>query len=228
MIDNKYIDDVITQVSIEEVCMDAGVVFTKTQGHRKWACCPFHSEKTPSFCVDIATNKWHCFGACQTGGNVISFLMKAENIPFPLAVKKLLHNKLNIDIEDKEYLITDEEKERLLTEDIEKQFAELNENIEQRSGEYRDNFRVLVRVERTLRTLEKMANSGSSDTVKMSATTKLMDFQEQQLAILERLMNLEKAQKIESLTRRFFNEIRKYSDLQNIADRYLELLKDID
>lgn len=124
--------------------------------------------------------------------------------------------------------VTDEEKERLLTEDIEKQFAELNENIEQRSGEYRDNFRVLVRVERTLRTLEKMSNSGSSDTVKMSATTKLMDFQEQQLAILERLMNLEKAQKIESLTRRFFNEIRKYSDLQTIADRYLELLKDID
>ena len=114
MIDNKYIDDVITQVSIEEVCCDAGVVFTKTQGHRKWACCPFHTEKTPSFCVDIATNKWHCYGACQTGGNVISFLMKAENIPFPLAVKKLLHNKLNIDIEDKEYLITDEEKERQL------------------------------------------------------------------------------------------------------------------
>lgn len=102
-----------------------------------------------------------------------------------------------------------------MTEDIEKQFAELNENIEQRSGEYRDNFRVLVRVERTLRTLEKMANSGSSDTVKMSATTKLMDFQEQQLAILERLMNLEKAQKIESLTRRFFNEIRNIPIFKN-------------
>lgn len=114
MIDNKYIDDVITQVSIEEVCCDAGVVFKKTQGHRKWACCPFHQEKTPSFCIDIATNKWHCFGECQTGGNVISFLMKAEKIPFPLAVKKLLHSKLNIDIEDKDYLITDAERDRQL------------------------------------------------------------------------------------------------------------------
>lgn len=112
--------------------------------------------------------------------------------------------------------------------DIEKQFAQLGENLDQRSGEYQDSFRILVRVEKTLRTLEKMANSGSSDSVKMSATTKLMDFQEQQLSILERLMNLEKAQKIESLTRRFFNEIRKYSDLQSIADRYLELLKNID
>ncbi len=114
MIDNKYIDDVITQVSIEEVCCDAGVVFKKTQGHRKWACCPFHQEKTPSFCIDIATNKWHCFGECQTGGNVISFLMRKENLPFPIAVKKLLHEKLNIDIEDKDYLITDAEKERQL------------------------------------------------------------------------------------------------------------------
>ena len=114
MIDNKYIDDVITQVSIEEVCCDAGVVFKKTQGHRKWACCPFHPEKTPSFCIDIATNKWHCFGQCQTGGNVISFLMRKENIPFPIAVKKLLHEKLNIDIEDKDYLITDEERDRQL------------------------------------------------------------------------------------------------------------------
>ena len=112
--------------------------------------------------------------------------------------------------------------------DIEKQFAQLGENLDQRSGGYQDSFRILVRVEKTLRTLEKMANSGSSDSVKMSATTKLMDFQEQQLSILERLMNLEKSQKIESLTRRFFNEIRKYSDLQSIADRYLELLKNID
>ena len=55
-----------------------------------------------------------------------------------------------------------------------------------------------------------------------------MDFQDQQLDILERLMNLEKAQKIESVTRRFFHEIRKYDDLKSIADRYLELLKEID
>ena len=37
MIDNKYINDVITQVSIEEVCCDTGVVFKKTQGHHQLA-----------------------------------------------------------------------------------------------------------------------------------------------------------------------------------------------
>lgn len=122
----------------------------------------------------------------------------------------------------------DSEAEALLAADIEKQFATLNENLDQRSSDYQDNYRLLVRVERTIRSLEKIATSGSSDTVKMSATAKLMDFQDQQLDILERLMNLEKAQKIESVTRRFFHEIRKYDDLKSIADRYLELLKEID
>ena len=122
----------------------------------------------------------------------------------------------------------DSEAEALLAADIENQFATLNENLDQRSSDYQDNYRLLVRVERTIRSLEKIATSGSSDTVKMSATAKLMDFQDQQLGILERLMNLEKAQKIESVTRRFFHEIRKYDDLKSIADRYLELLKEID
>ena len=123
---------------------------------------------------------------------------------------------------------SDTKSEALLVADIEKQFADLNENLDQRSSEYQDNYRMLIRVERTIRSLEKIASSGSSDTVKMSATSKLMDFQDQQLSILERLMNLEKAQKIESVTRRFFHELRKYDDLKKIADRYLELLKEID
>ena len=62
----------------------------------------------------------------------------------------------------------------------------------------------------------------------ISATNKLIDFQEDQLKILERLMNLEKAQKIEAVTRRFFQEIKKTESLTKIADRYLALLNDLD
>ena len=123
---------------------------------------------------------------------------------------------------------SDSEAEALLAKDIEAQFAALNENLDERSTDYQDNYRLLVRIERTIRSVEKIAISGSSDTVKMSASTKLMDFQDQQLAVLERLMNLEKTQKIESMTRRFFHEIRKYDDLKKVADRYLELMKEID
>ena len=42
---------------------------------RLWkANCPFHEEKTPSFIVDEAKKRWHCFGACNIGGDVIEIL----------------------------------------------------------------------------------------------------------------------------------------------------------
>lgn len=117
--------------------------------------------------------------------------------------------------------------DQMMDADIDRQFAELAEDLENKSSEFKDNFAILKRVERTIRGLERMMISGSSDTVKMSATTKLMDFQEQQIDILERLMNIEKVGKIEGLTRRFFNEIRKIDKLQAISDRYLQMLKEL-
>lgn len=119
---------------------------------------------------------------------------------------------------------TDEE----LTLEIHEQFKEISDDLGNRNGEYRDNFNILVRIEKTIRTIENIATKGSSDTVKLSATNKLIDFQEDQLKILERLMNLEKAQKIEAVTRRFFQEIRKFDKLTEVADRYLKLIQDID
>lgn len=53
------------------------------------ALCPFHGEKTPSFIVSPERQSWHCFGACATGGDVISFLQKWENLEFVEALKIL-------------------------------------------------------------------------------------------------------------------------------------------
>lgn len=53
------------------------------------ACCPFHEEKTPSFFVSTEKQFWHCYGACGTGGDVLSFLMKKENLEFYEALKRL-------------------------------------------------------------------------------------------------------------------------------------------
>ena len=60
--------------------------------------CPFHSENTPSFSINLNKNLYHCFG-CNRGGDGISFIMEKENLNFQQAVR-LLAEKFNILMED--------------------------------------------------------------------------------------------------------------------------------
>ena len=108
MIEQKYIDMILDRVDIEDV-VSRYVGELKKKGSRLWACCPFHQEKTPSFCVEPAKNTWHCYGSCGEGGNVIGFVMKAEGLPFPLAVKKLLNDELNIKLKETDIQQTPEQ-----------------------------------------------------------------------------------------------------------------------
>jgi DNA primase len=61
----------------------------KKAGKQYKGCCPFHSERTPSFYVYPDQGSWHCYGACSTGGDVFSFLMKKENLDFREALQAL-------------------------------------------------------------------------------------------------------------------------------------------
>ena len=67
-----------------------GQLITLQKAGRNYkALCPFHQEKTPSFMVSPDRQNWRCFGSCQEGGDVISFLMKWENCTFYEALQEL-------------------------------------------------------------------------------------------------------------------------------------------
>lgn len=60
----------------------------KRVGRNHVGLCPFHAEKSPSFNVNDDRGIFHCFG-CGVGGNVFTFLMRMENLPFPEVVERL-------------------------------------------------------------------------------------------------------------------------------------------
>ena len=69
----------------------------KRSGSNYMGLCPFHSEKTPSFSVSPCKSIFKCFG-CGVGGDVITFVMKRENLSFPEAVE-FLADKYNVRLE---------------------------------------------------------------------------------------------------------------------------------
>lgn len=68
----------------------------RQKGQDFWACCPFHSEKTPSFAISAPKQFYYCYG-CHESGNVFKLVMKMENLAWPEAVA-FLAKKANIEI----------------------------------------------------------------------------------------------------------------------------------
>ena len=86
MIPREIIDEIIYRNDIEDVI--SSYVTLKRAGSNSNGLCPFHSEKSPSFTVFPATKSFYCFG-CGVGGDVITFIMKAENLDYQDALEFL-------------------------------------------------------------------------------------------------------------------------------------------
>jgi DNA primase len=86
VIPDSFIQELLSRIDIVEL-IDAHVPLRKA-GANFAACCPFHSEKTPSFTVSPSKQFYHCFG-CGAHGTAIGFLMEYSGLGFVEAVKDL-------------------------------------------------------------------------------------------------------------------------------------------
>src|SRR3954468_22866112 len=86
MIPDSFKQELLHRVDIVDVIERH--VPLKKGGANFLACCPFHSEKTPSFTVSPTKQFYHCFG-CGAHGNAISFLMEYEGLGYVDALRAL-------------------------------------------------------------------------------------------------------------------------------------------
>ena len=87
MIDRSVIEEIKYRNDIRDVI--GSYVTLKRAGNNYNGLCPFHSEKTPSFTVFTGgEGNFYCFG-CGAGGDVVTFIMRAENLDYPSALEFL-------------------------------------------------------------------------------------------------------------------------------------------
>jgi DNA primase len=94
MATTSLVDEILSRVDIVDII--GKYVPLKRAGVNFSGCCPFHSEKTPSFIVSPQKQIFKCFG-CGIGGNVFNFIKEIEKVDFRDAVK-LIAEQEHIDI----------------------------------------------------------------------------------------------------------------------------------
>ena len=92
-------DDIKNRLDIVDVISSHTAL--QKSGNSYKSTCPFHDEKTASFFVFPERQSWRCFGACATGGDVYSFIMKSRNIGFGDALR-LLSDQTGIPLPSKD------------------------------------------------------------------------------------------------------------------------------
>lgn len=81
-----FLDELRGRVNVVELV--GRHVQLKKRGRDHWGCCPFHSEKSPSFKVSEDRDDYHCFG-CGAHGSAFDFVMQTQGVSFPECVEQL-------------------------------------------------------------------------------------------------------------------------------------------
>lgn len=86
----RYSDELLDEIKSKNDILDivSQYVTLKRTGRNYMGLCPFHKEKSGSFCVSPDKQIFHCFG-CGVGGNVFHFISKIENLNFKESVEFL-------------------------------------------------------------------------------------------------------------------------------------------
>ena len=87
-IPNEALERLKQEVSVQRLAEARGVKLVR-HGADLHGLCPFHDDHSPSLVISPKTNLWNCLGACQAGGTVIDWVMKAEGVSFRHAVELL-------------------------------------------------------------------------------------------------------------------------------------------
>lgn len=122
-----YSDEIIEEVKSANDIVDvvSNYVTLTRKGNNYFGLCPFHREKTPSFSVTAEKQIFHCFG-CGKGGNVIRFVMEAENISFKETIEWLAERaKIDLPSNDAKYLNMSQD-ELIIREKRKKNMYEIN------------------------------------------------------------------------------------------------------
>jgi DNA primase len=81
------------EISIQRLAEARGIKLTR-RGKSLMGLCPFHKDRNPSLSIDPVENVWNCLGACGEGGDVISWVMRAEGVSFTHALELLQRDYL--------------------------------------------------------------------------------------------------------------------------------------
>ena len=93
-IPREVVEEIVRRNDIEQVI--SSYVTLKPAGSNMVGLCPFHSENSPSFTVFGSDDHFYCFG-CGAGGDVITFVMRMENVDYPTALE-LLAKRAGVEI----------------------------------------------------------------------------------------------------------------------------------